>query len=245
VHLFLQIHRDLPREAPGSSESTLKALAMIQSELPPSPSILDVGCGPGAQTVDLAKATGGRVTALDIHGPFLDDLRRRSRAAGVAERIEPVQESMFAMEFLDASFDLLWAEGSIYIFGFERGLVEWRHLLKSGGCFGLSELCWLTKNPPARARDFWEEQYPQMRSVDESLRIIRDLEYTLVGHFTLPERDWWEGYYGPLEKRIAELRSEHPDDPQWHEALAAEQEEIELLRACPGTYGYEFFVVRN
>lgn len=34
--------------------------------------------------------------------------------------------SMFEMPFTDESFDIIWAEGSIYLIGFERGLDEWR-----------------------------------------------------------------------------------------------------------------------
>ena len=40
---------------------------------------------------------------------------------------------MFEMSFLDDSFDIIWAEGSIYLIGFERGLKEWRQFIKPNG----------------------------------------------------------------------------------------------------------------
>jgi hypothetical protein len=46
---FFEIHQDNPREGPGNLESTKKAFSMLNN-LPESPRILDVGCGPGRQT---------------------------------------------------------------------------------------------------------------------------------------------------------------------------------------------------
>ena len=40
--------------------------------------------------------------------------------------------SMFEMSFDDETFDLIWAEGSIYIAGFVRGIRDWKRLLKKG-----------------------------------------------------------------------------------------------------------------
>lgn len=245
MHPFLEIHHDLPREAPGSDQSTRRALELVRARLPAAPQILDIGCGPGAQSIVLANATGGRVTALDIHQPFLDSLQARTRAEGLADRIDAVQDSLFAMSFPDESFDLLWAEGSLFIIGLERGLIEWRHLLTPEGFIAFTEPCWLTERPPDAARDFWEEQYPEMRTVAANLEILRRLDYTLVGHFTLPEEDWWEGYYNPLGSRIAELRERHREDPEWQAALANEEREIELYRSHSESYGYEFFVLGN
>ena len=41
------------------------------------PRILDIGCGNGAQTLCLAATLGGRITAVDNHQPYLDELERR------------------------------------------------------------------------------------------------------------------------------------------------------------------------
>src|SRR6202051_4651832 len=91
---FWQIHRDLPREGPGDNASTRRALACLT--LPEAPAILDIACGPGMQTIDLARTTRGRITALDTHQPFLDEVQRRAVAAGLADRITIVRASMAA-----------------------------------------------------------------------------------------------------------------------------------------------------
>lgn len=48
--------------------------------------VLDIGCGCGASTIDIARAVGpgGKVTALDISGPMLEEGQRRAEAAGIA-----------------------------------------------------------------------------------------------------------------------------------------------------------------
>ena len=69
-------------------------------ELPQAPLILDVACGPGAQTLDLAELVpDARFVALDAHPPYLDELRRRARAAGIEHRIDARVGDMRALPF--------------------------------------------------------------------------------------------------------------------------------------------------
>ena len=52
----------------------------------PGEIVLDIGCGCGATTLDLARAVGpsGRVIAIDISAPMLAEGEARARAAGIA-----------------------------------------------------------------------------------------------------------------------------------------------------------------
>lgn len=238
--IFWQVHRDLPREAPGSDASTLRALSMLPG-LPASARILDIGCGPGAQTVALARATKGDVTAVDTHQPFLDDLVRRAAQAGVTDRIHPLQASMFDLGF-DQPFDLLWSEGAIYIIGFERGLREWQKLLKPGGFVAVTEISWLKPNPPEAAHRFWSKAYPDMTTVEENLARLSAAGYHSLGHFTLPESDWWDNYYHPMAARIESLREKYLHNPEAQAVLDLEYAEIELYRQYSAWYGYVFYL---
>ncbi|MFP4120539.1 MAG: class I SAM-dependent methyltransferase [Coleofasciculus sp.] len=150
MNIFFEIHQNLPREAPGDNASTRKAFSLL-TNVPPQPKILDIGCGPGMQTIELAKLTDGQITAVDTHQPFLDELQRRALAEGVSDNINPVNQSMLSLDFVPHIFDILWSEGAIYIMGFETGLKSWRTLLKTGGYLVVSELCWLQQNPPIKA----------------------------------------------------------------------------------------------
>ena len=240
--LFFEIHRNMNREAPGDDASTLRALALC-AELPRVPRILDVGCGPGAQTILLARQTGGWVTALDNHPPFLDELHHRAVTASLDGKIERCLGSMSSMTFAPRSFDLIWSEGAIYIMGFEQGLRAWQRLLKPRGYMAVSELTWLTSERPKAAAEFWQQGYPAMQDVAGNLKLIEQAGLKPVGHFALQASAWWD-YYGPIEKRIAELRTKYAGKPEAIAELDAEQEEIEMYRNHGDSYGYVFYVMR-
>lgn len=243
MDLFFEIHKDLPREAPGDDASTRRAYGMLP-RLPKEPSILDMGCGPGAQTLELARISGGTITALDLHEPFLADLERRADAAGLGDRITTHLKPMQDPGLPDRSFDLIWSEGAIYIIGFEEGLRAWRRLLKPGGAIAVTEISWLKPNPPREVAETWSTWYPGMASIEENLKRITRQGYRVLGHFTLPESAWWEPYYNPILKRIERLRAQYARDAAVLKQLDAEQLEIDLYRRYAEWYGYEFYVAQ-
>ncbi len=241
---FFEIHRGIPREGPGSFATTERAYKMLP-ELPKHPSILDVGCGPGTQTVQLAQLSGGHVTGLDNHQPFLDALAAKASKEVLADRVQVINASMSDIPLPDNSFDLIWAEGSIYIMGFEKGLTEWKRLLQPGGCVAVSEVSWLKPNPPEEIKAFWDENYPAIGSIEENLAKIAKCGYESIGHFTLPESDWLVTYYGPLTKRVADLRVKYPDNTEAQAMLDAEEAEVSLYKRYSDWYGYVFYVMRH
>jgi cyclopropane fatty-acyl-phospholipid synthase-like methyltransferase len=50
------------------------------TDLPENPRLLDIGCGPGMQTIELAKISNAKITALDFYQPFLDELAKSVKA---------------------------------------------------------------------------------------------------------------------------------------------------------------------
>ncbi len=242
--MFFELHAGLLREGPGDDASTERALRLLP-DLPARPSVLDVGCGPGAQTFVLARATGGTITALDVHQPFLDDLMEHARAARLADNIRPLRASMDALPFESESFALVWSEGAIFIIGFERGLRAWRPFVRRGGYVVVSELAWLVDDPPAPARRFWNEAYPAMQSVERNRAVVERCGYDRVADFVLPTSAWLDGYYIPLARRIDTLERDRADDPEALTFLARERREIEIFHAHPGTYGYVFYAMRR
>ncbi len=244
MDIFFEIHRGLPQEGPGSDAATLESLSSVGS-LPIRPRILDIGCGPGRQTLTLARHTAGDVTGVDNHQPYLDELQRRAEQEGLASRITPTRSSMDDLSFEEGCFDLIWAEGSLYIMGFGKGLTYWRRFLKPDGAMAVTELCWLVESPPQEARSFFREAYPAMRSVAENSDIITRTGYAVIATFTLPDSAWWDGYYTPMEHRISELRSRCANEPAAIETLRREQLEIDLYRRHSDAYGYVFFIMRR
>ncbi len=190
----------MPRLGPGNDESTRRALGALPFAPPRlgdrgaagRPRILDLGCGNGAQTIQLAKNVDGKILAVDNHEPYLEELRRRADAAGVSEKIETRLSDMKDLVAGDGPFDLIWSEGALYIMGFREGLKACRSLLTPGGSFAVTEISWLSPDVPEECRRFFAEEYPAMADIDANLGTITDCGYDVVGHFTLPESAWWE-----------------------------------------------------
>lgn len=243
--VFFDVQSDLPRQGPGESDSTRRALALC-NPLPSAPRILDIGCGPGAQTLVLAEQLqDARITAIDIHQPYLDELQNRSVAAGVAARVAAKNMPMEKMTFAPETFDLIWAEGSAYIMEFTRALAAWRPLLKPAGFLAVTELVWLTEKKPVAAATFFKQEYPAMTDRADVAGRIRVAGYELIDHFTLSDCAWWESYYTPLLARLPALESKYAGDAAKLSVIEAARKEVEIRQCYASSYGYEFYVARR
>ena len=241
--IFLDVQHGLPRQGPGSDESTLKALSYC-GELPDKPRVLDIGCGPGMQTVALAKVLKGSITALDLFQKYLDELKERAVREGVSERIDIHLGDMNALPFEAGSFDLIWAEGSAYCMGFGNALESWKPFLKPGGYIALSELVWLSSDPPSEVYEFFREEYPLMTEIANNTDMIKSAGYEIKAHFTLPDANWWEHYYTPLEQKLPSLYEKYAGDDEALGVVDMTAREIEMRRRFHEWYGYEFFIAR-
>lgn len=239
--IFLELHSTNHHEGPGNFAATQRAFSLLK-DLPEKPQILDIGCGPGRQTMDLSRLTEeGLIIALDAHPPYVDRLEREVINQDETERIFPVVGNMSNLPFEKQSMDLIWSEGAVYNIGFEVGLREWKSLLRRKGYIVISELCWLKSNPPAELKEFWKEEYPNMQFSDYNLRVLQDIGYKYIDHFVIPESAWW-AYYKPLQKRIRQLRKKYQDNRDAKFILDLEQKEINLYRKYSEFYGYVFYI---
>ena len=98
MEYFYELFSSLPRGGPGDNKSTRKAFRILKN-LPSEPFILDIGCGPGMQTLELAKMSNGKIIALDNYQPFLDILMQNAIKEGLEKRIIPKNQSMLEMDF--------------------------------------------------------------------------------------------------------------------------------------------------
>jgi SAM-dependent methyltransferase len=84
---------------------TLVELLHRDTRYPPGSSVLEAGCGVGAQTVTLARRSpGARFTSVDISAESIAEARRRAGLAGLAN-VEFRQADIFALPFPPESFD--------------------------------------------------------------------------------------------------------------------------------------------
>lgn len=241
--IFFEVHRDLPREGPGNRASTEQALQMVGA-LPEGASVLDIGCGPGMQTLHLARALpDARIQAIDAYKPFVIGAETRLKEAGLGERVSVTVADMTALPFEPDSFDLIWCEAAAYSMGVPEALKAWKPLLKSGGRLGFSEVVWLRDDAPAFLRDWWEEEYPDIRTADALRALVAECGYRLIGDFVLPEAAWWDDYYKPMARRIERLTAAYKGDAVALSVLEDCQAEIDNYRECSEYYGYLFCVL--
>jgi SAM-dependent methyltransferase len=240
--LVFSFYEGVERKGPGSEESTLKALNLLNG-LPTNPRIVEFGCGAGVATIALARSIPCHITAVDIHQPFLDELERHAVRESVIDRITTLKADMGNPPFPDESFHVVWSEGAIYNIGFEQGLSRWRRLLPTGGYVVVSEAVWLSEKPPQRAKEFWDAEYPAMTSVEENLRKFSVTGFRPVGHFILPPTDW-EMYYLPLQGHLAEFRERQLENAATDSLVRSVQREIDIWKEFGTTFSYAFFVGR-
>jgi ubiquinone/menaquinone biosynthesis C-methylase UbiE len=242
--IFFDLYHHLPRAGPGDNRSTRTAWSLL-TDLPPRPLLLDIGCGPGMQSCELASQTLRPLIALDTHRPFLTQLKRQAHGAGMADRIVVLEASMFALPFQDRTFDVIWSEGAMYIMGLARALQAWRRVLKPRGYLVVSELSWLQPDPPAALMSYWHAAYPGMQTIAENMACMRDARYRVMGHFVLPSQSWWETYYTPLEKRLALLRDQYRGHAAANQQMDAAWQEMAYYRQYADWYGYVFYIMQS
>jgi len=215
-----QMKKDLVRKR--LLKYTRKAFRMLPKM--DKPRILDVGCGSGVPTMELARLSNGEITGLDINQDLLDVLARKIEKAELSDRVKTVNCSTFDMEFPDESFDIIWAEGSISVIGFKKGLREWRRFLKLGGFIVVHD---------------------ERGNVKEKLDQIHNCGYELLGYFILSKETWWTEYFAPLEKLIAESRTRYTDDPKILEELHQARGELDMFKKNPERNSSVYFVMKK
>jgi SAM-dependent methyltransferase len=217
----------------------------MMAGLPPHPRVVDLGCGPGGGSADLADLTGGRVTAFDLHLPFVQQQAAAARAAGLSHRLDPVCADMRAAPFPPATFDLVWSEGALYSIGFRSGLDLCARLVRPGGYVAASEAVWTVDAPPDEIRCWWHGEYPDIAAIAEKASEVAGAGLEIVGHFTLPRDAWTVCYYEPIKARLGEFRRAWSGDAVGLEVITKLDEEIEVYERWGHTYSYEFFVGRR
>lgn len=108
--------------------------AYLLPHLLPGMSLLDVGCGPGTITVDLAaRLAPGRVTAVEPTDEVLELARTEADSAG-HENIDFAVADVHALDFADHSFDVVHAHQVLqHVADPVRALREMGRVCRPGG----------------------------------------------------------------------------------------------------------------
>ncbi|MEU8264199.1 methyltransferase domain-containing protein [Micromonospora sp. NPDC048999] len=138
--------------------------AYLLPHLRPGMSLLDVGCGPGTITVDLAtRVAAGRVTAAEITEPALQ-LARAEASARRQENIDFVVADVHSLDLPDDTFDVVHAHQVLqHVADPVRALTEMRRVCRPGGIIAArdSDYAAFTWFPHVPALNDWLTLYRQ------------------------------------------------------------------------------------
>ncbi|MFB7466017.1 methyltransferase domain-containing protein [Streptomyces sp. NPDC056224] len=168
----MNAHQETAVYTHGHHESVLRShrwrtarnsAAYLIGELRPGMSVLDVGCGPGTITADLAElvAPGGRVTAVDASGDVVAQARAYAAERGVGG-VEFATADVRALDFPDGSFDVVHAHQVLQHVGDPvRALREMRRVCRPGGIVAARDADYaaMTWYPATPGLDGWLDLY--------------------------------------------------------------------------------------
>ncbi|MDZ4058815.1 MAG: class I SAM-dependent methyltransferase [Bacteroidales bacterium] len=257
ISVIIDFFRYMSRQGPGSEEITRRALSFIewpadfeaagsgQKSSTAQLRIADLGCGTGGQSITLALNTSAHITSYDNSEEMIETLQQRVSELGLQERIEGVVASMDNIPFDGREFDVIWAEGSIYNIGFERGLNLWREYLKDGGYVAVSDMVWLRDNRAAEIERYLNENVPEVETPSFKMRQIEEAGYVTVASFVLPECCWTDNYFRPMTALFDDFLQRHGHSEMAINFVKSMSEERDMYQKYSEYYGYMFFVAKK
>jgi ubiquinone/menaquinone biosynthesis C-methylase UbiE len=187
--------------------------AYLLAHLRPGQSVLDIGCGPGTITVDIAaRVAPGHVTAVDVSEEVLDSARAEARTRGLSN-VSFATADVHALEFSDAAFDVVHAHQVLqHVADPVQALREMRRVSMPGGTVAARDadyagFIWFPQSP---ALDRWRALYEraaqanhgesnagrQLLSWAQQAGFEHITPTASVWCFATPEdRDWWGGMW--------------------------------------------------
>ncbi|EGN94681.1 hypothetical protein SERLA73DRAFT_187733 [Serpula lacrymans var. lacrymans S7.3] len=124
-----------------SWRTAANSAAYLLPSLKPDMHILDVGCGPGTITIDLAKLVPqGHVTGIEPVPDVLDQARTTASTLGVQNVLFKVGD-VHALDYPDATFDVVHAHQVLqHVVDPVMALKEMRRVTKPGGIIAVRSI---------------------------------------------------------------------------------------------------------
>ena len=206
----------------GHHESVLRAhswrtaansAAYLLPHLAPGMALLDIGCGPGTITLDLAHhvAPGGVVGIDNVEAPL--DVARGNAADRADTTTEFVIGDVYDLDFPDDAFDVVHAHQVLqHLTDPVAALREMRRVCRPGGILAARDADYaaMTWHPADQRLDDWLDLYEQVaRGNDAEPDAARHLlawahaagldDVTCSAatwcYASPPEREWWGGLW--------------------------------------------------
>ena len=187
------------------------------------PRILDIGCGTGMPTLELARLSNGEVTGIDIDQEALDKLNLKIKQEGLSDRIKVYNRSVYDTKFEDEMFNIIWEEGVIHILDFKKALTECNRVLKLNGFMVTGEATnWANRK----------------------LKHFTRFGFKLIKQIPWETNCWWTQYYAPLEVKINRLGKKY-DNLDNLEEIKRHLMEIEMVKKDPAGFDCVTYVMQK
>ena len=200
---------------------TRKAFEMLPKT--ENPYILDIGCGSGIPTLELAALSNGEIVGIDIDQFALNKLNSKIIKKTLSNRIKVYNRSIYDTKFPNERFDLLWEEGVIHILNIKKCLTECNRILKLNG---------------------YLVSFETIKWVENNIETFPKYGFKLLNKFLLPEEAWWTEYYSPLEKKIKQLRIKYNGAKELKE-LEGHEKDIAMLKKNPQEFDCGFYIYQK
>lgn len=241
--LIADFFKRLDRQGPGGEWETRLATSLIP-DFKRKIRIADIGCGMGSQTFVLADEYNADIDAVDLLPEMLEGIRNRSFLRGITDSVHPVQASMDNLPFAKESYDLVWAEGSVFIMGFENGLRYWHQFLKPEGFVAVTDTSWLGKKRP-KDMGWIKDNLPDIDTVEHKIAQMSEAGYEPYAHFVLPETCWTKNYYEPMKPVMDDFLLDHLNNQKAQVFIDRMKEEIAYYEENKDSFGYVFYIGRK
>ena len=187
------------------------------------PHILDLGCGTGSVTLELAGLSNGDIKGIDIDQEALDVLNQKIKQKGLINRVKTFNQSLLDTKFADETFDILWEEGVIHLVDFEKAMTECNRILKVNGYMVTGEAnSWADKKI---------DQYSKF-----GFKVVKQIPWA--------EQCWWKEYYAPLEEKINNLRDKY-DKVDKIKEIKQHIREIEMVKKNPSGFDCTTYILQK
>jgi ubiquinone/menaquinone biosynthesis C-methylase UbiE len=145
--------------------------AYLLPELTPGLDLLDLGCGPGTITLDLAtRVAPGKVVGIDAAADVIEQAEARRRETD-AENVEFATGDAYDLDLPDASFDVVHAHQLLqHLTAPVAALHEMHRALRPGGLLAVrdSDYGAFVWAPADRLLDRWLELYHQITARNDA-----------------------------------------------------------------------------
>lgn len=235
---FYLAFKDLDRLAPGSDASTLKVLDLLNVDANSNLNILEVACGPGADTLVLADYfKSSEIEAIDLFPHYLNLLNEKIKENDLESRVFTYEMDMNDLDFANEEMDLIFSHAGVEIMGFKKALNRWKRILKPEGFLIVSDLTWI-KKPEKESIDFWKNNYAEIDTTQNKITQLEKLGFEYVNHFILDKNEF-NDYYSRLDDNLTQLKS----DKSANDFIKQLKREIKISKN--EDYSYVYYIMRK